>query len=156
MTRIVMAYVGKLNGLDVYAAMDKEDEKALAGQKVLALDMKTGKSKRTALQNRSIHQYFTMLADALNDAGLDMIAAMAKLSRKTAIPWTPLAIKERLWRPVQQSMTSKGSSTKLETGEIGVVYEALNRATSERLGVSVSFPDRLHKLYESENYGQND
>lgn len=30
------------------------------------------KRERTLTQNRAIHLWFTMLADALNDAGLDM------------------------------------------------------------------------------------
>jgi len=100
----------------------------------------------TALQMRSIHLYFSMLSDALNAAGLDMKAVMAKLSKNAMIPWSPSAVKERLWRPVMLDTYEKESTTQLETNEISVVYESLNEVTSEQLGVSIPFPDKYSLL----------
>lgn len=142
MSRIVLVDVGEKNGLRIYSACDIADVKAIGDKQTLVADLKGDKTTRTELQNRSIHKYFEILCSALNDAGLDMIATMKKLSKNAKIPWSPYAIKERLWRPVQIDTYGKESSTKLNTDEISVVYEALNNVTSSKLGVSVPFPDK--------------
>lgn len=152
--RVILVYVGEINGVKAYAPLDKDDEKAIEGKETLVCEMKSNKIARTELQNRSIHLYFTMLCDALNNAGMDMVATMKRLSANAAIPWSAHAIKERLWRPVQISTYGKESSTKLNTDEISVVYEALNNVTSSKLGVSVPFPDRFTQMYEQLNKGE--
>ena len=112
------------------------------GQEMVC-DISTGeKAIRTAKQNNSIHKYFDLLCTALNDAGWDMKAVLEKLSKNAKIPWSPSAIKERLWKPVQQQTYGKKSTAKLDTDEVSIVYEALNQITGEELGVSVPFPDR--------------
>ena len=150
---VVLQKVGKINGVYAYAPIDSEAVKEIGGQEFIVCEIKAGKSKRTWLQNRAIHLYFAMLCDAFNDAGLDMIAVMRKLSKNAKIPWTPNAIKERLWRPVQLSSFGHESTKKLKTDEVSAVYEALNMVTSQELGVGVQFPNYLHQLddqYETE------
>ena len=92
---------------------------------------------RTGKQNAALHVYFQILADTLNEAGLDMRVV---LKPEIAIPWTERAIKEYLWRPVQIKSVGKESTTELNTREIDVVYEILNRFLSETKGVHVPFP----------------
>jgi len=106
----------------------------------------TAKAILTAKQMRSIHLYCKLLCEALNNAGLDMVATMKVLSKKGKIPWSPEAVKERLWRPVMIDTYGKESTTKLTTEEVSGNYEALNLVTSEKLGVSVPFPDRFSML----------
>ena len=142
MSRVILVHVGMVNGVRAYAACDAEDEKAIGDKETIVCDIKSNKTARTELQNRSIHKYFEILCNALNDAGWDMVATMKKLSKNVKIPWSPHAIKERLWRVVQIDTYGKESSTKLNTDEISVVYEALNQVTSSKLGVSVPFPDK--------------
>ena len=148
MSRVILVYVGMVNGVRAYSPEDKQDEDAIGDRKTIVCDLKSNKTARTELQNRSIHKYFELLCNALNDAGMDMIATMKRLSKKAIIPWSPYAIKERLWRPVQVDTYGKESSTKLNTDEISVVYEALNNVTSSKLGVSVPFPDKYNQMYE--------
>lgn len=143
-----MVYVGNLNGQKVYAPLDKPDEDAIGGRDTLVMDLKGKKATRTKLQNSALHKYFTLLCDALNDAGLDMSAVMSKLSKKGLIPWSPTAVKERLFRPVMISTYGKESTTQLETKEVSVVYESLNKVTAEQLGVSVPFPDQYSQMYQ--------
>ena len=64
MSRILMQYVGKINGIDAYAPMDKEDADLIQGKTMLCLDLKAEKCLRTEAQNRSIHLYCKMLAEA--------------------------------------------------------------------------------------------
>lgn len=150
MARIVMQYIGEMHGQKCYAPMDAADIKAIGDNKIIVADIKGEKTTRTELQNRSIHLYMTWLSEALNNAGYDMIKTLAALSSKIGIPWTPSAIKERLWRPVQETSYGMESTTKLDRGEVGAVYEALNAVTSSQLGVSVPFPDKYMKIYEQE------
>ena len=146
MPRILLTYVGVVNGVKAYAPMDAADVKAIGNKTTIVCELKGMKALITNLQMRSVHLYFRMLSDALNAAGLDMKAVMAKLSKNALIPWTPDAVKERLWRPVIIDSFNKESTTQLETGEIGTAYEALNMVTGEQLGVSVPFPDKYNLI----------
>lgn len=102
---------------------------------------------RTIPQNRAMHLYFTQLAEALNDAGMDMRAV---IRTNVEIPWTPVSIKEYLWRPVQNKSLRKKSTTELTIGEIDKIYEAVNRVVGERTGVHVPFPS-IETLEEEAN-----
>lgn len=73
-----------------------------------------------------------MLADELNQAGLDQRKV---LKPSVSIPWTPEAAKEQLWRPIQEAMFSKRSTTELSKGEVGRVEEVLVRHLGERFGL---------------------
>lgn len=91
--------------------------------------------QRTTRQNNALHLYFEMLAEALNDAGLDM-----KKMMKADIPWNAYNVKNELWRPIQEAMLGKKSTTQLTTKEIDQVYDTLNRLLGERKGVHVPWP----------------
>lgn len=97
------------------------------------------KKKRTPTQNKAIHTYFTLLADAFNDAGytVEMV-----LTKPLNISWTDSLVKDILWRKIQSKLFSKESTTQLETHEVSHIYEEINNFTSERLGVHVPFPDK--------------
>lgn len=148
MSRIVMQYVGKVQGIDAYSPMDQDDIKAIGGRKVIVADIKGSKATRTTLQNRALHKFLTMLADALNAAGWDM---KRTLTKQAEIPWNGNTAKEWLWRPIQKAMFSKDSTASLETNEVSQVYDTLNRHTSAKLGVSVPFPDKHWKAYMEED-----
>lgn len=100
-------------------------------------NLKPGR-KRTTLQNRSLHLYFTLLAKELNQAGLDIAVVLEKTADVT---WTPILIKEILWRGLQKSATLKESTTELTTVEVQEVYEILNRFLGEKWGVHVPWPN---------------
>lgn len=92
---------------------------------------------RTLTQNAAMHLYFQMLADSLNDAGLDMKKV---LKPEVDIPWTKDSIKNYLWRPIQKAMTKKESTTELDTVNPSEIYKVLDRHLSEKFGVSVEWP----------------
>ena len=102
--------------------------------------------QRTIQQNRAMHKYFQLVADRLNDAGLDMRIV---LKPEVEIPWAPASVKEYLWRPIQRLMLQKESTTMLTTRDIDRVYETLNRFLAEKHGVSEpwpSFDDLLERM----------
>ena len=102
--------------------------------------------QRTAQQNRALHLYFELIADQLNEAGLDMRAV---LKPEVEIPWTARNIKEFIWRPVQKLQLGKDSTTNLTTKEIDIVFETVNRHLAKH-GVHVPFPsieDLMLQIY---------
>ena len=96
--------------------------------------------QRTALQNRSLHLYFKLLAYELNDKHFDV---MKTLRHDIAVPWNDTLVKELMWRKVQQTMTDKHSTAKLNTGEISQIYDVINRHIINITdgNVIVPFPD---------------
>ena len=100
----------------------------------------------TRQQQKAMHLYYTLLARELNLAGMDM-----KKVIKVDIPWDAYTTKNFLWRPVQRAMLGKISTTKLSTKDIDKIYDTVNKAVSERAGISVPFPS-IENLREEE-YG---
>ena len=103
----------------------------------IIIEVKMG--KRTTAQNNAMHKYFTMLADALNDAGLDQVKT---LKPGTEIPWEPSSVKKILWGSIMQAVTKKTRTRDLDIDEISKVYDVLNRHIAEKFGVMVMFPSK--------------
>lgn len=99
-------------------------------------------NSRTSQQNRAMHKFFKLLADELNDAGFTVAKT---IKRPLEIPWSEHTVKEVLWKQIQVALTDKESTRELNTSEVSQVYDALNRALSERCGVSVPFPEEQAK-----------
>jgi len=94
--------------------------------------------KRTEAQNAALHLYFTWLATELNLAGYTV---QLVLKEKMDLDFTPEMVKELLWRPAQEAITKKKSTTELnKQEEIDVIFEHLNRHLGEKFGVHVPFP----------------
>jgi hypothetical protein len=81
--------------------------------------------------------YLMELADELNLAGLDMRRV---LKPAIDIPWTLESAKTFLWKPIQDIMFAKKSTTELNTDEVSKVYEVLNRHIATEHKISVPFP----------------
>ena len=94
--------------------------------------------QRTGQQNKALHVYCELLAEALNDAGYDMQHVLAQ--KAVSIPWSRERVKECLWKEVQRAMFDTESTTELEKLQMNDVYEVLDRQISERFGVHVEFP----------------
>jgi len=108
--------------------------------------METSSEKhRTLQQNKALHKYLAELAEALNDAGLDMKAV---LKPGVSIPWTMEMAKEHIWKPVQNIMLDKDSTTELSTTDVDAIYQVISRHMAEKFGVSVAFPDRFSMAEE--------
>ena len=97
---------------------------------------------RTTRQNNSLHLYLRMLAEALNDAGKDMKYV---LKDDVDIPWNEGMAKEFLWRPLQEVILDKASTTELDTDECDKVFRVLHRHMAEKHGVNVPWPSWTDK-----------
>lgn len=101
--------------------------------KYVEVEFRRKAKQRTLTQNRALHLFCQWLADALNDAGLDM---RKTLRDDVDVPWTQASVKEYLWRPVQTAMTDKKSTTEITTIEPTEIHAVLARHLGERLGVT--------------------
>ena len=111
--------------------------------------------QRTLQQNKALHKLFRLLSDQLNDAGYDMKAV---LKPEVDIPWTPESVKNHLWRPIQEVMLDKESTTEANTKDYSAVWDVLSRHLSQKLGIKPPpFPDRFSQAQEfaDQLYGGN-
>lgn len=91
---------------------------------------------RTLKQNNSLHKYFELLSDEMNNAGFDMKSVL-----KVDIPWTPENVKKFLWKPIQKIYIGHDKTSRLKTDEVSKVYEVLNRLIGEKFYIYVPFPN---------------
>lgn len=107
--------------------------------------------QRTTQQNRALHVLFRLLAETLNENGLDM---RRTLKPQIEISWDGRSVKEYLWRPIQSAQLGKKSTTELTTVEIDKVFDTINKHLGEKFGLHVPFPsidEILLKQYNKEN-----
>ncbi|MDP4226024.1 MAG: hypothetical protein Q8910_06555 [Bacteroidota bacterium] len=98
------------------------------------MDQEKSYPQRTNKQNRSGHLYFTMVADALNEAGYEQHAVMVNVVYD--IPNTMESIKN-IFKAFAKAMYNKESTADLTTKEFSEIAEVLNRELSEKLGVEL-------------------
>lgn len=92
--------------------------------------------QRTLSQNRALHKLFEIISWELNMAGLDIATTFQE---GIDLPWTPIMVKELLWRPSQRIMLNKESTADLETKEIDIVFEPIAKFLAQK-GLEVHFP----------------
>jgi hypothetical protein len=87
---------------------------------------------RTAKQNRALHAYCRLLSENLVESGHSIQEILAAAYDRQ---WTPTAVKELLWRPIQVIMIDKESTTDANRGDYGIVHEQLQHHLGEKFGV---------------------
>lgn len=102
--------------------------------------------QRTIRQNRALHLFFRLLADELNLSGLDM---RKTLKPGVEIPWTDKNIKEYIWKPIQEAMIAKKSTTEMDTSDMTKIWEVINKNIGEKFGVEVP---PIPSQEQTENY----
>jgi hypothetical protein len=92
---------------------------------------------RTAQQNKALHLYFQLVAEALNAAGLDIRTTLT--SYDAEIAWTKTMVKELLWRPLMEIQLGKSSTAEMDTMDIDIVYDTVNAFLAKH-GIHEDFP----------------
>jgi len=103
----------------------------------LRVSLKTGKT-RTNTQSRALHLFCSQLAEALNEAGYDF---RTFVRQGYPVPFNERLVKDFIWRPIQQAITGKESTTKPTRQEYVEIYDSLNVKMAE-YGIYVPFPSR--------------
>lgn len=109
---------------------------------IITLDRETG--KRTSEQNSSLHLWYSMVADTLNQGGYTV---QMVVSEAIDIDWNERLVKELLWKRAQERITGKKSTTQLDKSQdIDMVYDHLCRHLGEKFGIEVPpFPNNPDK-----------
>ena len=100
---------------------------------------------RTIQQNKSIYLFCAMIAEALNDAGMELHITSKALGSEIEVPWSKDSIKQHIWDKVQLVQTEKKHSSELSTKEVSQVAMVIERHLAT-MGINVEFPRKKDKL----------
>lgn len=117
-----------------YSDDDYQKFKKMADGAVYQIDIKN-LDIRTLKQNSSLHKYFELVSRELNDRGLTVSKTI-----KADIVWSPASIKEVIWKPIQEAVLKKKSTTELTRTELDTVYDVMNMALGQKFGIHIPFP----------------
>jgi len=94
--------------------------------------------KRSSQENRALHVLFQNIAYELNRLGLEFTFRGIK-GMEIETTYTPEIVKQFLWKPLQDALLKKSSTTQLTHNDIGLIFEILGKHFAER-GVVIDFP----------------
>ena len=123
----------KQDGVEIHTFQTKAEMKELVKKLEAVIN-----EKRSGSQNRSMWLFCSLLAKAFNDAGytIQMVLKLFKLG----LNWNKDSVMDIIWRPIQEALFKKKSTTKLKKmQEIDSIYEHINRFTA-KMGIHVPFP----------------
>jgi hypothetical protein len=100
----------------------------------------TTEKKRTDQQNKSLHVFCNLVAEALNESGHTFTVTIN--GKSSEIDWSMTSVKEYIWRVIQKAITGKDSSTKPTTKEYIEIQENMIRLLAERFYISREWPTR--------------
>lgn len=108
--------------------------------KTFFVQIKRERGVRTDNQNRSLHLYFTHVAQELNAGGYTV---QLVVKERMDLDFTPEIVKELIWRPAQKAIIKKVSTTTLDkVSDINEVYETVNRHLAEKFKIHVPWPSQ--------------
>ncbi|MEI8087529.1 MAG: hypothetical protein WCG93_15070 [Paludibacter sp.] len=94
--------------------------------------------KRSSQENRALHVLFQNIAYELNRLGLVFTFRGIK-GMEIETTYTPDIVKNFLWKPLQDALLKKESTTQLTHNDIGLIFEILGKWFAEN-GIEISFP----------------
>lgn len=96
------------------------------------------KNNRTNQQNKALHKFCQLLADELTEKHIDK----REFFRESYYAqWTPISVKEDIWKPVQKALTKKESTRELsKSGEIDLIWDTINKLLIEKYAGEVQTP----------------
>lgn len=111
----------------------------LEGKKVIiSIEKETG--VRTLKQNSALHKGFQILANTLNEKGLDMKTV---LKPSVDIYWTTQTVKDYLYKPILKALTTKESTTEMDKSEPSQAWDIMFKFLGEKHQVDyLPFPSK--------------
>jgi hypothetical protein len=119
----------KLGGFLAYAA------ELYRKHKYVSFKWTTGQ-QRTDTQNASLHLWCELVAIELNNAGLEMVVSLPT-GKQWTIPWSKHTVKENIWKPVQEAIIGKQSTTEAQRPEYNQVYEVIHSRFAGHHGITL-------------------
>lgn len=94
--------------------------------------------KRSSQENKALHVLFQNIAYELNRLGLEFTFRGIK-GMDIQTTYSPEIVKNFLWRPLQDALLKKESTTQLTHNDISLIFEILGKWFAEN-GVEINFP----------------
>ena len=94
--------------------------------------------KRSSQANKALHVLFQNISYELNRLGLEFTFRGIK-GMDIQTTYSPEIVKNFLWRPLQDALLKKESTTQLTHNDISLIFEILGKWFSEN-GVEINFP----------------
>jgi hypothetical protein len=95
--------------------------------------------QRSNQQNKALHKYCEMVAHELENGGHTMQDVVKKIDMCEIYP-TTRTVKEIIFKPIQEAVLGKKSTTELTTNEINKVYEVMSMFLAKEFEISLPFP----------------
>lgn len=95
-------------------------------------------TKRSNQENKALHVFFQNIAFELNRLGMEFTFRGIK-GMDIQTTYTPDIVKEFLWKPLQNALLSKSSTTELTHQDISMIFEILGKWFAEN-AIEISFP----------------
>ncbi len=115
----------------------KNDLKHLLSKDCI-FEIKEISTKRTVLQNRSLHLFFTWCTTALKDTGAEFEYKV--FETVFTCPYTDTIVKEHLFKPILKMMFDVDSTSKATKKEISESVDVMILALNKR-GLNMKFPN---------------
>ena len=101
-------------------------------------ELKKFSQSRSLSQNSALHKFCQLLAEELEEKHIDK---RVFFKEPFFLSWSTMGVKDDIWRPTQQSLFSKESTTELSrSGEIDLIWDNINRAIIEKCDGNVDVP----------------
>jgi len=133
-----MISVNCVNDMDIVTARMR---KILDAGGTCNVDISTAKKQRTITQNASLHLWLTQMATAMSDAGFTHRKLWGSMKESFDLPVTMEMLKG-ISQKVAMDMFGKSHTAKLTTVEMQNLYETLNLAFGQSVGVSLPWPSQ--------------
>ena len=117
---------------------DKDRAKAFIDKLDGLIEIRLAKKTRSSQQNRALHLFFRMVADELNEMGLEFTYTGVK-GMSMSVPYTEQIVKDFIWRPIQKALFNIESTTKLTTEQIDRILDVIIKFFAES-GAEIHFP----------------
>lgn len=116
------------------------DKAELFIQRGYTVDFIKKQNTRTTRQNSALHLLFTIIANQLNNLGMDYKYFGLK-GQVLSTRHTTNTVKEFIWRPIQVALFDIQSTRKINTEQINEIVDVLVNYFGEK-GVVLQFPSK--------------
>jgi len=101
----------------------------------------------TPSQRAALHVWFRMMAEVMNEAGIDQTLFFTKFAKGgLKIPWSDTAIKSVFYKPTLEALTGKHSTEEMNTLEPSEICTIIGASLATRLGITPpAFPNRFNE-----------
>lgn len=97
----------------------------------------------TVQQRKSLHLWCGMVAEVLNNSGLDQRVV---LKESVQIPWDKLAVKKQIYKPILEVFSEKFSTEDQSTTEPSYIVDFITRHFGEKFKIVLpTWPDKYRQ-----------